>query len=1055
MIQEVFRKFADPPASYRGTPFWAWNAKLDPKEIREQIRVFHKMGLGGFFMHSRTGLATPYLGPEWFDCVRAAVDEAKKLGMQPWMYDEDRWPSGAAGGFVTKNKRYRQQWIGTESVPAEALASKADAPDTLAWFAERVRPEGSGLSQAELAKIRDEGNDRSWYGRPAHPILGYRRLKTPKASIRDGEIRVRYYVGRPGPDSWYNGQTYVDVLNPAAIRAFVRTTHEAYKRELGADFGSVVPGCFTDEPQFPSRPWTGAFAKTFRDTFGYDLLNHLPELFCAIGGKDEFSRVRHDYMETATALFVKAFSKTIGSWCGRNGLRFTGHVMCEDTLGGQTFCVGSAQRFYEFQQAPGIDQLTEVWSIYQTAKQCSSVAHQMGRAYRLVEAYGCSGWDFSLEGHKAIGDWLVALGINHRCQHLAWYSMSAEAKRDYPASISRQSPWHEKYKAVEDYFARIGEALGAGEEIIPVLVVNAVESVWGYCAQGDSAGVRKLSDDFLDLTGTLLGAHLDFDYGDEDHIARWGRLAGRRLRLRRAKYDAVVVPELRTIRRSTLDRLSAVAARGGRVVYLGEPPAFVDAQPSKDAVKAFAAFERVTLDTLPDALRKARRVSIRQRGKECADVLYQERASEDGLILFACNTSAPMPMPRAGVDQTAMPFVRDRRQAYPKAEIRIKAPARTGSVYELDLLTGKIHSVPFVHKAGWYRIPAPFGRLQSRLFFVTSAKVPAVPNPAAQDVAKELVPPKQGLSYALSDDNVLVLDHARYAVDGGAKSRITQVLDIDRALRRQLGKETRAGHMTQPWCSAERKPERSLALRLEYTFRCDRVPAGPVALAIERPDLYRIELNGVPLKNASSTWWVDPCLRRLALPKGALRKGTNTLVLSSEYNELLPGLEAMFLLGSFGVSPDGRTIRALPAKLDLGDVCRQGLPNYSGNLAYSFTAKVPKSGPVRLSIPNFRGTAIGLRLNGGKEVFLPFPPYEAVFDKGLKRDGKDCFEVTVYGHRRNAFGPFYLKDGIKWPHWHGPGQMGAVESTTRALVPFGLGASPRGSAGKSSKFTGF
>ena len=34
------------------------------------------MGLGGFFMHSRTGLATEYLGDEWFALTNACADEA-------------------------------------------------------------------------------------------------------------------------------------------------------------------------------------------------------------------------------------------------------------------------------------------------------------------------------------------------------------------------------------------------------------------------------------------------------------------------------------------------------------------------------------------------------------------------------------------------------------------------------------------------------------------------------------------------------------------------------------------------------------------------------------------------------------------------------------------------------------------------------------------------------------------------------------------------------------------------------------------------------------------
>ena len=93
--EELFRH---PTAPYRGAPFWAWNCRLDKEELRRQIGCFREMGFGGFHIHSRTGMATPYLQPEFFDLVRFCADAAEKQGLRVWLYDEDRWPSGAAGG---------------------------------------------------------------------------------------------------------------------------------------------------------------------------------------------------------------------------------------------------------------------------------------------------------------------------------------------------------------------------------------------------------------------------------------------------------------------------------------------------------------------------------------------------------------------------------------------------------------------------------------------------------------------------------------------------------------------------------------------------------------------------------------------------------------------------------------------------------------------------------------------------------------------------------------------------------------------------------------------
>ena len=101
--------FAFQSDTYRGLPFWSWNGKLCEEELRRQIRVFREMGYGGFFIHSRSGLNTDYLGCEWFDLVRACIDEARLQGLEAWLYDEDRYASGSGSGEIGKNKHFRRR----------------------------------------------------------------------------------------------------------------------------------------------------------------------------------------------------------------------------------------------------------------------------------------------------------------------------------------------------------------------------------------------------------------------------------------------------------------------------------------------------------------------------------------------------------------------------------------------------------------------------------------------------------------------------------------------------------------------------------------------------------------------------------------------------------------------------------------------------------------------------------------------------------------------------------------------------------------------------------
>ena len=92
--------------------FWAWNEFMDDESICRRIEEFHEEGLRGFFMHSRAGLMTSYLSKEWFHACRTAVKKAEELGMEAWIYDEDGWPSGFAGGLVNGcGQEYQAKYI--------------------------------------------------------------------------------------------------------------------------------------------------------------------------------------------------------------------------------------------------------------------------------------------------------------------------------------------------------------------------------------------------------------------------------------------------------------------------------------------------------------------------------------------------------------------------------------------------------------------------------------------------------------------------------------------------------------------------------------------------------------------------------------------------------------------------------------------------------------------------------------------------------------------------------------------------------------------------------
>ena len=207
--------FQNPTSEYRGTPFWAWNCKLSKEILLEQIEVLKEMGFGGFHMHSRSGMATPYLSDEFMSLIMTCIQKAEEEDMLSWLYDEDRWPSGAAGGFVTKDCRYRQKFLlftpeqETDTVSAEEgyLTGK---PYLIGCYDIVLNRDGE-LAHYQKIKETDTAKGEKWYA----------------------------YVKTPEPNGWYNDQTYVDTMDKKAIDRFIEIKNmpeinlvKAYRQSL-------------------------------------------------------------------------------------------------------------------------------------------------------------------------------------------------------------------------------------------------------------------------------------------------------------------------------------------------------------------------------------------------------------------------------------------------------------------------------------------------------------------------------------------------------------------------------------------------------------------------------------------------------------------------------------------------------------------------------------------------------------------------------------------------------------------------------------------------------
>jgi len=980
--------FRNPTAEYRGAPFWAWNCKLEKQELLRQLEILKKMGFGGGHIHVRSGMDTPYLSEEYLELIKACIQKAKQENLLTWLYDEDRWPSGAAGGLVTGEKQYRLRYLLFTPVPyGEGQLGTAHENSSMVAF----RTENGSLLARYDIQLDGEGY-----------LLSARRL----AQGEQPQAECWYAYLEQQPESgWFNNQTYANNLDKETVDRFIGTTYESYNRTVAGEFGENILSIFTDEPQFTHKttlqyatdkkdvtlPWTDDLPETFAAAYGEDLMAAIPELIWERADKKP-SVARYHYHDHICQRFTQAFTDNCGSWCRDHNLALTGHMMEEPTLFSQTSVLGEVMRPYRSMDLPGIDMLCSRKE-YTTAKQAQSAVHQFGYEGMLSELYGVTNWDYDFRSHKLNGDWQAALGVTVRVPHLSWVSMAGEAKRDFPASINYQSPWWQQYSRVEDHFARVNTALTRGKPIVRVGVIHPVESYWLHWGPAQQTALVRdeLDRNFLNVTEWLLFGGIDFDFISESLLPEQCAAGSAPLQVGRMAYDMVIVPGCETLRSTTLDRLEGFAAAGGKLVFAGAVPTLENAAASPRAAALAAKCLQIPLSrgALLQAAESARTVEVRnQTGSYTENLLYQLRQDGEARWLFLAPGTEPY-----NKDVSLSQQLRIRVEGRWKARV-------------WNTLTGETEGIEQSITGSWTQLQCRLYDYDSLLVQLLPAEEVAVPDalpcrPNGDGQQKQL---HDALPYTLSEPNALLLDQAQWALDDGPWHCREEILRVDTACRTALGWPLRKMKaFAQPWAVPQEPLTHTVHLRWHFVTE---IPLTDARLVIEDAERVTLRCNGKAIENTVTGWYADRALKTVALP--GLPAGENIIEADIPFGKR-SNLEWSYLIGSFGVRVSGRaaTVTALPEQLTFGDITCQGLPFFGGNITYHIPV-CTEGGVLTLRSSQYRGVLQTAALDGGEELGVIYPPYTV--NLGRPAAGQHTVDLTLYGHRRNGFGPVHKTD---------------------------------------------
>ncbi len=956
------KELKNPGPNHRPLPFWSWNDQLDQEELKIQIDEMDDQGLGGYFMHARSGLVTPYLSEEWFACIGAGIEKAHENGMEAWIYDEEGWPSGFAGGLVPEmSKDYHAKYI--------QLKSFSSLEDSKACLA---KEDVIGLY------IHDEVEE------------SYKQI----SSLDDlslGKSELIFLVVKQ--DNPY----YVDTMNKEAIEAFTKVTHDAYYERFGSYFGQTVKGFFTDEPRLTCDrigdiAWSDCMPEVFKNRFGYDIFTILPSLFLEIG---DYESYRYNFWMTVNDLFVHGYMETLYDWCQAHDCQLTGHMMMEESIFSQMTSTGGVMPFYEYMHMPGIDWLRRPIQSPVIAKQVGSVAAQLGIKSVLSESFALCGWDVTLEELKWIAEWQFVNGVNRICQHLEGYTIRGSRKRDYPPSLFTQQTWWKKYKPFNDYLGRLNLSLSQGYQEADALLLHPMRSGYLVFDGTRSDAIRKLDDDFTLAAETLSGNHISYHFGDETIVEKYGQVKDGKFIVGQVSYESLVLPTMYAIDENTLELINLFLDQGGQVYCIGELPYFTNGSET-DLEEMLVRSVQIEPHELRQIMkqRKSLKLSIADSKGQVSDIHYQMRRTDDGLLIYMINL--------------------DKEKAY---HTTVKVYDLLGQVSEINMNNGMVEPVDYKSHGGSTSLGLKFDPMQSHVLLIKPMKNLSLRDEDQwtlvdmDDNSLTLDMCKYSINGGDIEGPMAVIHLQQKLMDLQKPCMVDLFFDVD--IRCEVEKIKRAGLVVESMDSFDIHINgENLVLDIEGYWK-DK--------SFDRMDVTSHLQEGHNEIHLRTEFKQPQKVYDVLYGTGVYETEKNKITYDVELENIyLVGDFSVYSDGDFrsverqGIFTDGPFyLDEMRQTFDSLELTKQGLLYFAGSISLEkdiFVDHIDKYKEYLIDLTGQRSSLIEVWVNGNKAHESYWAPYQKDI-KSYLQDGNNRINLKIYGSNRNLFGPHHHIDG--------------------------------------------
>ncbi|HPT22048.1 MAG TPA: glycosyl hydrolase [Bacteroidales bacterium] len=959
-------QFKTPGKEYTTAPFFVWNAEITKNDIDSFLVSFKNAGSSQVIIHPRPGLITEYLSQEWFDLYKHAVEKGKELDMNVWIYDENSYPSGFAGGHVpTEMPESYNQGQGLKMERFETL------PDTCDKYYLCLKEE-NGTFKDITSSLSDE------------------KGKTGKFILFSKTYNKK--------SDWFGGTSYVDLLYPGVTQKFIEITMSGYEKYIGSEFGKSVPGTFTDEPQINSPGgirWTPDLFDAFMKQWHYDLKTQLPSLFEEVG---DWKKIRHNYTQTLLQLFIDRWSKPWYSYCEEKGLKFTGHYWEHEWPNMRPG--GDNMAMYAWHHVPAIDMLFNEWNDttpnaqfgnVRAVKELASAANQTGRQQKLSETYGGSGWDLSFTDMKRNGDWEYALGVNLMNQHLTYFTLAGARKYDYPPSFDYHEPWWKDYKYINDHYARLSLALSAGKQINDILILEPTTSAWLYDSYVNSnKKCAETGRTFQTFITKIEMNQVEYDLGSENIIKDRGNVTKGRFVVGQTGYSKVVVPPLtENLNTRTYDLLREFVSKGGTLIAFSVPT-LVDGAPSEEIQKFFnqKSDRIILLDKLtPEVISKyLENNNLGFEGVKEGTLYHHRRILSDGQLIFLVNSSLTGP-------------------------INGSFTTRGKDAIEMNTLTGEIYGYQYKQDGDNIRLSYSIPPAGSLLLYIPDKKITGY-TISAKTENKTPVMASSPLKVSRNEDNALMIDFCDLKI-GKNLIKDIHVAEATDTVFKIFGFKN-----GDPWNTSVQyktniidrdtfKPGTGFTATFHFTIK-GSFDFSNIKTVIERPWLWTVSVNGIEVKPEKDRWWLDRSFGVFNIGAN-VRTGDNTITLHTSPMKIHAETGFVYVLGNFSLKPaeKGWVIEKPASEYTMGKWKDQGMPFYSWGVTYSREFNIEKNeGTWEIGLTGWNGTIAEVYVNGKPAEPVAFPPYLTNVTSLIK-PGINKIDVKVIGSLKNLLGPHH------------------------------------------------